>query len=458
MRSRTRAEPLDAISQFADLPLQPFERRGAQGGRGEEIAHFFRLLSDAFIRLRLDCRRREAVDLAADRADLALEPGGRGLRVMRLHHRVEFRGHRLERREHRFAVAALTQHLNPLHEIANRALERDHRVARRKIGEALAHGVDLGAHGAEVDGGGARFGSLAPHVVELAAKGSNVVEQQLRERSAAWAGIAKGSMRADFGSYATGVHLARIVIGLGRRERLGVVVHPRVRRRAAGLAAAGAGLELVATHGDLRHRGLEIEWRLRVRRGRLSEAVAPRLAGLSGAGQVRPDQFEPSHHVDQRAAVAVPRRVVALQDLSNKFKGARGLCFGARKPHLKALDHRTKRVRDSGRARLFCRRISPRDALEASGSRVEPIVQSFVVVRPRMRVQSRVVGDRFVKPIVKAQAGAAGGLHGGVAAPPAHARDIPRHGSIHVLDHRSGAANRPGIRGDVALQFCRGSW
>jgi hypothetical protein len=68
------------------------------------------------------------------------------------------------------------------------------------------------------------------------------------------------------------------------------------------------------------------------------------------------------------------------------------------------------------------------------------------------------VGDCFAKPIIKIHAGAASGLHGGVAGPPAYAREIPRHGSIHVLDHRSGAANRLGIEGGVALQLCRGSW
>ena len=101
---------------------------------------------------------------------------------MRFQRRAEFRGHRLERSEHRFAVTALTQHLDALHEIADRALERDDGVARRKIGEAPVHRRDLGAHRAEVDRRGARLGALAAHVVELAAERSNVIEQQLRER------------------------------------------------------------------------------------------------------------------------------------------------------------------------------------------------------------------------------------------------------------------------------------
>ena len=81
--SGTRAKPLDAVGQFADLALQPFERRRAQRGRREEIAHFLRLPANGFKRLGLDRRRRKAVDLAADRANLAFEPRGRRLRVMR---------------------------------------------------------------------------------------------------------------------------------------------------------------------------------------------------------------------------------------------------------------------------------------------------------------------------------------------------------------------------------------
>ena len=139
VRSGARAEPLDPVSQFADLPLQPFQRRRAQRRGSKEIAHFFRLLADALKCFGIDRRRREAVDLAADRADLAFERRGRRLRIMRFQRRAEFGGHRLERSEHRFAVTALAQHLDALREIADGALERDNCVARRKIGEALAH-------------------------------------------------------------------------------------------------------------------------------------------------------------------------------------------------------------------------------------------------------------------------------------------------------------------------------
>ncbi len=78
-------------------------------------------------------------------------------------------------------MTALAQHLDPLHEIADCAFERQHRVARRKIGQAPAHGFDFGAHGPEGDRS-ARIGSLAADIIELKRQGSNVLDQQLRER------------------------------------------------------------------------------------------------------------------------------------------------------------------------------------------------------------------------------------------------------------------------------------
>ncbi len=158
-------------------------------------------------------------------------------------------------------MTALTQRLYPLHEIADGALERDHRVAWRKIGEAPAHGFDFGAHGAEVDDRGARIGSLAAHIVELERQGSNVVEQQLRERRrVAGVGGAARRIRAVFGSFQIDVQLAGIALSQRRRRRVSVEAgRSGVWRRRPGLAAAGVGLELVTAHGDLRHRGLEIE-------------------------------------------------------------------------------------------------------------------------------------------------------------------------------------------------------
>ncbi len=178
-------------------------------------------------------------------------------------------------------MAALAQHLYPLHEIADGPFERHDRVARRKIGQASAHSFHFGAHGLDGDRS-ARIGSLAAHIVELKPQGPNVVEQGLRER--------RRRFRAAF----------------GRRT-----VRPRTDVERAGLSAAGALLELVAPHGDLRHRRLEIKGRLRIERCR-REAVAAPLAILSDVGQACPDRFEPPHSVDERAAVAVSRHVVPL--------------------------------------------------------------------------------------------------------------------------------------------------
>ena len=232
MRSGARAKPLDAVGQLPDLPLQPFERRRAQRGGSQEIAHLLGLLADALESFRIDRRRREAVDPAADRADLAFEPDRRRLRVMRFQRRAEFRGHRLERSEHRFAVTALTQHLDALHEIADGALERDDGVARRKIGEAPVHRRDLGAHRAEVDRRGARLGALAAHVVELAAESPNVIEQQLRERRR---GVgfdgARRRIRGGF-RFWTGAQVAWIAPAPGRRGRAPAKsARPRFRSR-----------------------------------------------------------------------------------------------------------------------------------------------------------------------------------------------------------------------------------
>ncbi len=85
-----------------------------------------------------------------------------------------------------------------------------------------------------------------------------------------------GAVRAAFGGLGTGVRLAGSAPGQGGRGRIGEAGHAGVRRRRARLAAAGARLELMPAHGDLRHRRLEIEWR----RGGLGERVGARLAGL----------------------------------------------------------------------------------------------------------------------------------------------------------------------------------
>src|SRR6185312_2458967 len=109
-------------------------------------------------------------------------------------------------------------------------------------------------------------------------------------------------------------------------------------------------------------------------------------------------------------------------------------------PDAKPLDRGIERARRARRRRL---RLPSRDALEPPGRRIEPVAGSFVAAELGAEIQSRALGDRFIEPIVEAHPGAASRLKGGVAGPPAHARDRPRHGSIHVLDHKPGGRESP---------------
>ncbi len=149
-------------------------------------------------------------------------------------------------------------------------------------------------------------------------------------------------------------------------------------------------------HGDLRNCGPEIEWRFRARGGRPRVAGAASLLRGSGRAQACPNRLEPPDRVDQRAPLAVPRRRVALQDLGDRFKGARGLGFGPLEPHSKALDHRIERAGDLGGTRRLSGRRAPRDALEPPRRRIEPVVESFVAAKLSVRIQARALGDRFI--------------------------------------------------------------
>ena len=321
VRSGVGGEPLDPVSQFADLALQSLKRRRAQRCGGEEIAHFFRLPADALKCLRLYRRRREAVDLAADRADLAFERRGCRLRVMSLQRSTKFGSHRFKRSEHRFAVTALPQHLHTLREVADRALDRNDRIAWGQLSEALAHCVDLSAHGAEVDGGIPLIGALAPHIVKLAAEGSNVVEQQLRERRRA-AGLAGGRRRtdADFGGFQ-----------LGRRLRLawdGAVVSASEDLRGSG----GVATALPASRVSISWRRIAICDTAALRSngglGSSADGCGERSTPPISAGQACPDRFQPTHGVDQRAAVTVSRGGVTFNNMRDAFEGARRLRLG----------------------------------------------------------------------------------------------------------------------------------
>ena len=88
-------------------------------------------------------------------------------------------------------------------------------VARRKIGETPAHGLDFGAHGAKIDRG-ARIGPLAAHVIELERQRSNIVEQRLGERPRVRAAFGRRIARAR-----TRLKRGRIPVGGRRRGRVG---------------------------------------------------------------------------------------------------------------------------------------------------------------------------------------------------------------------------------------------
>ena len=332
---------VDAVGEFADSAFHPLERRGARSGGSKEVAHLLRLPPDALEGLGFDRRRSEAVDLAADGADLAFEPDGDRLRVVRLQRQTQLGRHRLERRKQRFGMAGLTRHLDPLHEVPDRALERDHRIARREVGEALAHSRDLGPHGAKIDRRAARLALLAPEVVELEREGSNIVAngfRQLRRR----------------GAFRNGGQRVEVVGGRGGlcpRRRV------RARRRHGGI---DAGAQLVAAHGDLRHCALEIERRRR----------RHSLAGLSRAGPAGMNRFQPPGRIDQSLPIAVARRIRALEDLGDRFERPRGTRFSAREPRLEAVDRRIERVRNLRRSRSARSPVSPRYAFEASRGRV----------------------------------------------------------------------------------------
>ena len=265
-------------------------------------------------------------------------------------------------------------------------------------------------------------------------------------------------VRAVFSAVLTGVQSALIALSEGGRGQIRGGGGSGVRRRRSSSAARPRGFELVAAHGDLRHRGLEIEGRrsdpLRAVEGsgrRASRRSERRRSNLPGS--IRAAALRRSARGGHCPAPRCPALEFGRQFQRRERPGlrrAKASFQSARSRNQRGPEFRARWRPAPARfvARSFPGVPRPHQALKR-------IVFRSVV---SARLQSGVVGDRFVKPIVKAHAGAAGGLRGGVAGLPAHARDIPRHGSIHVLDHRSEAANRQMNGGDVTPQFCRGSW
>ena len=159
---------------------------GRDRGGGEQIAHFFGLGANALEGGGIDDALGDRVDLGAKRAQLALEPGDGGVRVMgaqRLARLGDQRGQRVAR-------AAVAKRGDAFAEIAHRAFERDDRVARREIGEAARHRRQLAAQRLDVDAAGAGCSAWSRRIFS-----SRAVSAAISSRSGSTPDGAAGSLR-----------------------------------------------------------------------------------------------------------------------------------------------------------------------------------------------------------------------------------------------------------------------
>ena len=163
LRRRAGGKPVDPVGEFADLPFEPLDRHRPRRGGGEQVAHFFGLGADALESGGIDDALGDRVDLGAERAQLALEPGDGGMGIMGAQGLARFD----DQRGQSVARAAVAERGDALAQIAHRALERDDRVAGGEIGEAARHRRQLAAHRLHVGRGGRRlFGLLAAHLFQ----------------------------------------------------------------------------------------------------------------------------------------------------------------------------------------------------------------------------------------------------------------------------------------------------
>ena len=163
LRRRAGGEPVDPVGKLADLPFEPLDRHRPRRGGGEQVAHFFGLGADALESGGIDDALGDRVDLGAQRAQLALEPGDGGMGIMGAQGLARFD----DQRGQRVARAAVAERGDALAQIAHRALERDDRVAGGEIGETARHRRQLAAHRLHVGRGGRRlFGLLAAHLFQ----------------------------------------------------------------------------------------------------------------------------------------------------------------------------------------------------------------------------------------------------------------------------------------------------
>ena len=161
VRRRARSEAFDAIGELSDLSFQSLDRHRTQGRVGEHVAHFFRLAAKPLENLGTDGRARKRFHFAAQRANFPFEAFGRGSRIVvaeRFSHLVE---HGFDRGDEAIARARFPRSVQSLAEIADRAFQRDRRIARREGGEAAGHRREPCAEVFRVGGRGRSF-ALVP--------------------------------------------------------------------------------------------------------------------------------------------------------------------------------------------------------------------------------------------------------------------------------------------------------
>ena len=225
LRRRAGGETVDPVGEFADLLFEPLDRHRPRRGGGEQVAHFFGLGADALESGGIDDALGDRVDLGAERAQLALEPGDGGVGIMGAQGLARFD----DQRGQRVARAAVAERGDAIAQIAHRALERDDRVARREIDEAARHRRQLAAQGLHVGRGRRRLlGLLAAHLFEPRGERGDLFAQRLD--AGRRGGFGAGGARAGRGSPAD----ARASSSLRRRAICAAASFGSKRGRSAG--------------------------------------------------------------------------------------------------------------------------------------------------------------------------------------------------------------------------------
>ena len=280
--------------------------------------------------------------------NLAFEPGGDLLRVMRLQGRAQFGRHGVQRREQRFAVAVFAQHGDPLRQIADRALESDDRVARRQVRETSRHRGDLDAHRLDLRGADARAGLFATHVVEPADEDAKVLDQGRGSRGRAAASRRGADRRAD----RSGIERPRARPDRHRRASRSPEVRPA---RDAGRRMRRALRELRSPDGA---------WR----------SARPRPSNPGGASRLTDSSARPVSRAESRSVVA-SRRAASSRARRSSFR----IVF--ERSIIRAIDSKARAARSS----LCATRLSKRAIVEPSKSSPS---RSLGIIAAGIRTQS----------------------------------------------------------------------